>query len=72
MYIPGAGKFELTDTSDLLVDRGNILFIKQFKYLGTYITADLKDDFYTDSRIKAAQAGATFVSTSKNFSLQRT
>jgi hypothetical protein len=65
MYTPGAGKFELADTSDLLVDGGNIPFVKQFKYLGSYITSDLKDDFDIDARIKAA--GAAFASARKNF-----
>ena len=65
MYIPGAGKFELADTSDLLVDEGNIPFVKQFKYLGSYITSDLKDDSDIDARIKAA--GAAFASARKSF-----
>jgi hypothetical protein len=37
VYIPRAGKFELADTSDLFVDGGNIPFVKQFKYLASYI-----------------------------------
>jgi hypothetical protein len=65
MYIPGAGKFEQDDTSDLLVDGGIIQFVKQFKYPGSYITQDLKDDFDIDARIKAA--GAAIASATKIF-----
>ena len=65
IMISRARKFELADTSDLLVDRGIIQFIKQFKYLGSYITPVLKDDFDIDARIKAA--GATFASARKSF-----
>ena len=57
--------YEDADTSDLLVDGGNIPFEKKFKYLGSIVSSDLKDDLEVDARIKAA--GAAFASASKEF-----
>ena len=39
--------------------------MKKFKYLGSIVSSDLKDDLEIDARIKAA--GAVFASGAKNF-----
>lgn len=66
MFIPRPrGLYEDANTSDLHIDGGTIPFVKKFKYLGSIISCDLKDDLEVDARIKAA--GAAFASASKQF-----
>ena len=66
MFFPGPWTvYEDGDTSDLHIDGGTIPFVKKFKYLGSIISCDLKDDLEVDARIKAA--GAAFASASKKF-----
>ena len=66
MYFPRPGAlYEDEDTSDLFVDGGNIPFVRRFKYLGSIISSNLRDDSEIDARIKAA--GAAFASARKEF-----
>ena len=44
------------DTSVLKLEDGEIPFTQKFKYLGSLITSDLKEDAEIDSRIRAATA----------------
>jgi hypothetical protein len=66
MYFPRPRqRYEDADTSDLHIDGGTIPFVKKFKYLGSIISNDLKDDLEIDARIKAA--GGAFASAAKQF-----
>lgn len=56
LFCPGCSRsYEDGDTSKIDFDDGtNVSFVKQFKYLGSYIDSSLKDDFDVDQRISAA------------------
>ena len=53
MFFPRPRKaYDDADTSDLHVEGGSIPFVKKFKYLGSIVSSDLKDDLELDARIK--------------------
>ena len=59
MFVPHSRtKYEDADTSDLRVLHGTVGFSKTFRYLGSSVSWDLKDDGEVDIRIKSA--GAAF------------
>jgi hypothetical protein len=57
VFYPSAEKLKSpnpSDTSDLMVDGGTVSFTDKFKYLGSIIADNLKDDAECDARISAA------------------
>ena len=44
------------DTAIIKFKEGNVTFTRHFKYFGSYISYDLRDDHDVDSRISAASA----------------
>jgi hypothetical protein len=57
MYCPGRGvSYEDADTSFLPAVNGGVTFTRDFRYLGSIIDDNLKDDKDVDSRIKKATA----------------
>ena len=44
------------DTASVKFKEGNVTFTRHFKYLGSYISYNLRDDHNVDSRIAAASA----------------
>ena len=48
-------RYEDADTSPLIVDGGEVPFTLKFKFLGSLLTYNLKDDCEIDARIRSAQ-----------------
>jgi len=66
MYFPPPkSAYDQADTTPLNIDGGHVHFTKRFKYLGSILSSNLKDDDEIDARIKAGSAA--FASVRKQF-----